>query len=485
MSDHLKKTKTGVIWSFIDRGGTQVLNLLVIFVLARLVTPEEFGTVAMITVFTNFAIRFVDFGFSAALIYKKNIDQDDINTVFFFNLIVAVILSLLFYFLSPVIANFYGKSILEILTKVMCVIFIITSLTGVNKSLITKELKFKLNTKIFLAAFILSSVLAIILAYLGFGVWSILVKILSQEAFQTLFFLVFYPVHQKPVFKKKSFTDMFKMGRNVAGTSLINYWSRNADNLLIGKMLGGGALGIYSKAYAVMLLPLTNFSRVISKVMFPSFSLINENIPEIRRIYLSATRVIAFLTFPLMGGLAIVSREFVLVTFGPEWSAMIPLISILAVLGATQSILSLNGTIFYSLGKSHIAFRLTLIFGVINVLGFFIGIRLGGLVGLALIYTGLGVVGAIPKFYFAGRLIKISVLEMFRNLSNPMLYTTFMMIILYAFKLYLNRFGLSPVFELLMLTILGGLLYLAMAIIGNGNEYKLVKKFLINKKKGK
>lgn len=481
MSTHITKTRTGIIWSFINQGGAQVLNLIITFILARLVSPEEFGTIAMVTVFTGFAIRFVDFGFSASLIQKKEVSQNDINTVFFFNVISGIVLTILFFFLSPFIAEFYDVEILSVLTKALSIIFLITAITGVNKALITKDINFKLSSIIFLVSLILSSALAIFLAFKGFGVWSILIKLVSQELFTSILYFIYYPVHQKFKLNKESFNSMFKMGRNVAGDSIINYWSRNADNLLIGKMLNGAALGIYSKAYAIMLLPLTNFSRVISRVMFPSFSLIQDNLLEIKRIYLNATKVIAFLTFPMMGGLAILSEEFVLTAFGPNWVEMIPLVSILSVLGASQSILSLNGVIYNSLGKSHIAFRVSLVFGLLNVIGFYIGIKLNGLMGLVVIYTAIGVIGAIPNFYFAGRLINVSIIEMFKNLSNSFFLTVFMMLIVYFVKLYFSRLGFLPVINLITLTFLGALSYICLAIIFKSQEYKLAKKMIFRK----
>lgn len=482
MGSHLTKTRTGIIWSFINQGGAQILNLIITFILARLVSPEEFGTIAMVTVFTGFAIRFVDFGFSASLIQKKEVSQNDINTVFFFNVVSGTVLTIFFFFLSPYIAEFYQVEILNVLTKALSIIFIITALTGVNKALITKDINFKLSSIIFLVALVLSSVLAIFFAYRGYGVWSILIKLVSQEVFTSILYFIFYPVNQKPILNKESFNSMFKMGRNVAGDSIINYWSRNADNLLIGKLLDGAALGVYSKAYAIMLLPLTNFSRVISRVMFPSFSLIQDNIPEIKRIYLNATKVIAFLTFPMMGGLAILSEEFVLTAFGKNWVEMIPLVSVLSILGASQSILSLNGVIYNSLGKSYIAFRVSLVFGLLNVIGFYVGIKLNGLMGLVYIYTIIGVLGAIPNFYFAGRLINVSIFEMFKNLSNSFFLTIFMMLIIYFSKIYLSSLNLLPVANLIILTVLGAVAYISISILVKSQEYKLAKKMIFKKK---
>ena len=479
--DHLKKTKAGVFWSFLNQGGNQILNLLITFILARLVSPEEFGVIGMITVFTGFAIRFVDFGFSAALIHKKEIDKKDINTVFTLNTGIGIILSLLFFIIAPLIADFYDKPILTILTKSFSIIFLVTGLSGVNRALLTKSLNFKLNTIISVISLIVSSLIAIFMAFSGYGVWAILFKILSQEIINTILYFLLFPVNQKLEFSKKSFDSMFVMGRNVAGDSTINYWSRNADNLLIGRMIGSEALGLYSKAYSIMLLPLNNISRVISKVMFPSFSLIQEDKKQIRNLYLKTTRLIAFITFPMMAGLSILSESFVLATFGKDWIEMAPLISILSVLGAFQSILSLNGVIYNSLGKSHLAFRITLVFSIINVIGFYVGIKLSGLTGLVIIYTAIGIIGTIPNFYFAGKLINISVIEMFKNLSTVFLFTSIMAVILYFSKIYIGHFNLGVYLHLGLMVLIGGISYFALAVITNCKEYILIKNLILKR----
>lgn len=479
--DHLKKTKSGVFWSFLNQGGNQILNLLITFILARLVSPEEFGIIGMITVFTGFAIRFVDFGFSTALIHKKEIDKKDINTVFTLNTGIGIILSILFFIIAPVIATFYDKPILTILTKSFSIIFLVTALSGVNRALLMKRMDFKLNTIISVTSLIFSSAIAIVMAYLGYGVWSILFKILSQEIINTVLYFLLFPVNQKFEFSKESFNSMFVMGRNVAGESTINYWSRNADNLLIGRMIGSEALGLYSKAYSIMLLPLNNISRVISKVMFPSFSLIQEDIKQIKNLYLKTTKLIAFITFPMMAGLAMLSEPFVLATFGKDWIEMAPLITILSILGAFQSILSLNGVIYNSLGKSHLAFRLTVVFSIINIIGFYVGIKLYGLLGLAITYTAIGIIGTIPNFYFAGRLINISVIEMFKNLSVVTYLTAAMIGVLFLAKHFINQLEMGVYLYLGLMVLIGGISYFALAVITNCKEYNLAKKLILKK----
>lgn len=481
MPDHLSKTKTGVIWSFLNQGGNQIFSLLVTFILARLLTPEEFGTIGMIAVFTGFAGIFVDFGFSTALIQKLEITQKDINTVYFINITFGLLLTILFFFLAPLIAEFYQKPILTILTRSLSPIFIISAISGINRALTIKSLNFKLHTIISLVGLIISSLTAIIMAYNGFGVWSILIKMIVDQLVITILYLIFSPFSQKPVFNRGSFKSLFKVGSYMAGDTVINYWSRNADNLLIGKFLGDGSLGIYTKAYAVMLLPLRNISSVIGKVMFPSFSRLQNDIDQIKTIYLKATKLIAFITFPMMAGLALLAEPFVLVAFGENWLEMVPIISILSLLGAIQSILTLNGAIYNSLGKANIAFRISIIMSIINVIGFIIGLKLGGLKGLVIAYAIVGLITAIPNFYMAGKQIDVSILDIMKNLSNSLICTIIMALSIFILKPILETATFLPVFNLLILSFTGAFIYISIAYFFNLNELELAKRMLVKK----
>lgn len=482
MANHLQKTKSGVIWSFMNQGGSQILNLIVTFILARLITPSEFGLIGMIAVFTGFAKIFVDFGFSNALIQKAGISQRDINTVFSFNLMSGAALSLLFFSFAHLIADFYDEPLLEKITKIYSPIFFISALSGVNQALVVKSLNFKLNTFISISTTIISSITAIILGLYGFGVWSILAKIIVEQILTTMLMMVYHPVNQKPYFHYSSFKGLSKNGFNMAGDSIINYWSRNADNLIIGKFLGDGPLGIYTKSYAIMMLPLRNISRVIGKVMFPSFSLLQDDISQIRNIYLKTTRVIAYMTFPLMMGLAILAEPFVLTTFGPNWTEMIPIIQVLSGIGALQSVFTLNGVIFNSLGKAEISFRISIIRSITNIAAFIVGLKLGGLVGLAIGYAVVTTLSVIPTFYIAGKQINVSIIKMAKNLSRSAFASIFMGIVVFVVHFYISRYDLGPFFNLIIPAAFGGIFYILIGYLFKFNEFAVARDLISRKK---
>jgi len=428
-TNHIQKTKIGLVWSFLNQFGTQIITLGISILLARLIPPSEFGLLGMVTVFTAFAGIFINFGFSEVLIQKDAITKEDLDTVFFCNITISVVLYILFFSIAPLLAVFYSEPRLVLITRVVAILFLIAPLSSVKPALVSKSMDFKLSTKISLTSLISGAIVAVVMALYGFGVWSIV----AQSLVSTLVSAIYYKVisDYQPVlrFHKAAFKSMIGMGSSIAGNTIVNYWTRNADNLLVGKFLGETALGIYNRAYSLMLLPLTNISRVIINVMLPSFSMIKHNKAEVKRIYLRITEMVAAITFPLMFGLSAVSGIFVLALFGNKWAGMIPILSILAIIGAIQSILTFNGSVYISQGKANIAFRVTLIFNIVFLIGIVIGLHYGGLMGIAYSYFITTIMGAVPNFYFAARLINVSVKDMYVKLIRIFIASVIMWLI--------------------------------------------------------
>jgi PST family polysaccharide transporter len=200
------------------------------------------------------------------------------------------------------------------------------------------------------------------------------------------------------------------------GTNTFGYWTRNADNLLIGKYLSSDSLGIYSQAYRILLFPVSNISGVINQVFFPSFSKIQDDKPKIKKYHLQLTRAVAFITFPLMVGLYSTSSHFVLALFGAKWSGMIAIIQIFCVLGINQSIMALNGNLYLSQGRADLQFRVGIIFKLNIIIGIIVGLQ-WGIMGVAIGYAIASLINVYPNFYFAGGLVDLSFKELVINLT--------------------------------------------------------------------
>jgi PST family polysaccharide transporter len=449
------KVKHGLKWTFIDQILSQILFLVFGIFLARILTPSMFGIIGMITVFSNFAILFIDLGFSAALIQKKEVTPAHFSSVFWLNLGIGVLMYSLFYISAPFISTFYNQPELIVLIRIICLSFLVTSLSSVQANILIKELQFKKKVIINWIAMLMGYLVAFVLAYKGFGVWSLVIMTLITSVINTIFYWIASKWVPLFIFDWKKIKELSSYGLNFLGDTSINYWSRNFDNFIIAKVLGSTDLGIYTRAYSLMLLPLRNITTIITKVMFPAFSQKQDDIQLLKKYYLNIIQYIALITFPIMIGLSLVSKEFVLLFFGMKWSAMIPILSILSGLGAIQSIISLNGLIYNSLAKVNIAFKVSLLSNIVLIIAFSIGVNYG-IVGVSYSYLIASAVLFIPIYKMAIKQLNVSLLEVFAVLKGVMFATLVMAIVL----IIINSFSeLSLLISLIMKVGIGAIIY--------------------------
>ena len=452
-----QRIKQGLLWAFANQLSLQILAIIFTVLLARFIEPTYFGIVAMVTVFSNFAIFFLDAGFTIALVQKQEATPEHFTTVFWFNAFVGVLLYTVFFFAAPGLASFYEQPILVSVTRVIALVFIFSSLGLVQSARLDKNLDFKRKSIINWGSNLISYLMGLILAIRGEGIWALVVMMVSLSFSNTL--LLWISSSWKPSFSfsYKCFRELSSVGFSAMGDTLINYWSRNADNFLIGKISGSSELGLYSRAYALMLAPVRHISSVIARVLFPSFSLVQNDIDRIRVIYLRVVKFIALVTFPLMFGLLMLADEFVSIFFGALWLGMIPMVKWLSALGAIQSIISLNGSIYNSLGKSSLAFRVSTLVAILLIISFIIGVYWRGALGVTICYFVSSVLISIPIYITAIRLINLRLKDVARTLA-PVVIAVFIMVVgLAALKFW---FSSNAWITLLVGIPLGAALYL-------------------------
>lgn len=473
MSDFRAKTVNGITWSVVSRVIRLALMFIIGVILARLLSPREFGLVAMITVITSFASLFAELGFSAALVQKQDISPVHLSSVFWLNLGAGLLLTLLFVAAAPLIARFYQEPMLTPLTMLISTNFLISSLNIVQNTLLTKSLDFKTLSIVEISAITIAGIIAIAMAYLGFGAWSLAAQsvIFSVVTAATLWFLSSW--RPSFLFKWTAIQDLLGFSLSLFGTKVLNYWVRNIDYLLIGRFLGTNPLGIYNRAYDIMLFPLVSVSQVLSRVMFPSMSLIQEDKQRVAGLYLRMTRAIALVTFPMMLGLFVVVEPFVLVVFGAQWIGMIPVLRVLSLVGMSQSIGSLTGSLYLSQGRAGLQFRVGLILKTISILGIVVGLQ-WGIVGVAIGYAIASFINSYPSFYFAGRLVNLTYWELLKNLSGVFGCAVVMAAAVWALGLLLP--GGWPLWVLLSLQVaLGVVVYVSFVHLFNLRAYREVR----------
>lgn len=465
VKDLRKKTVKGITWTVISQISRLLINLVVTAILARLLDPDDFGLIAMVVVFTSFFWLFNDMGLSSAVIHKREVNNEELSSAFWVNLLEGLIVTVIFVALAPVIAGFYEKSILKPMVMVLSVTFAISSAGMIQQAIFSIKMDFRKLAIIEITASASGGVTAIVMAATGFGVWSLVAQ--SLVLCFVLAALLFFLSDWKPSFimKWKPIKGFLGYGLPLMGFNFLNYFSRNLDNLLIGKYLGSVQLGYYDVAYKSLLFPLQNISTVIGKVMFPALTHLEEDKDRIRSAYTLATRYVALITFPLMAGIAILAPQIVLVVLGPKWERAIFLMRVLALVGAFQSLTYTVGWLYLSQGKTKIMF----IFGSISII-FYAGSFIIGLnwevEGVAVAYAIAYTVLFYPYFAIPFRFIDMKFWHYIKQFRTVFFATSGMALVVIGLQLLFTRvikIGDVPVLVLGIITgtlCYAGLLYL-------------------------
>jgi PST family polysaccharide transporter len=414
-----QQTAGSLAWSAASRVGGQIVQFSIIVVLARLLVPAQFGLVEMYAVFTGFAVVFVDLGLAAALVQRQSLEERHLSSAFWLNLAGGVAAAGMIAALSPGIAAFYGQPRLVLLTIVAGANFIVGAPGIVQSALLQRALNFRRLAFIELTANVISGAVAICVALSGGGVWSLVALTLTSTATRSL--ILWFSSDWRPLWAvdRAAIAELWRFSGNMLGFTSINYWARNADNLLIGKFIGVGALGIYARAYNTMLLPLYQISGVTSSVMFSALSGIQEDLERVRNAYLRAVSMIALVAFPTMVGLLVVADRLVLVAFGQRWSATVPLLRVLCVAGLIQSVSMTGGWIYQSQGRTDLLFRWSLVTSAATLASFAVGLHWGAL-GVTVAYAIVTLASTYPGIVIPGRLIGMTFSDMTLAVYKPL-----------------------------------------------------------------
>lgn len=415
-----KKTIKGVFWSFGSQFGRQTSQFIITAILARLLLPSDFGLVSMVTVFTGFVSIFGEMGITNALIQKQDTHDGHYYSAFWLNVFVGAGLTVAFWAIAPLIAYFYKRQELIPILKAVSINFIISSFAIIQQSILMKNMDFKKIMVRDLTAVILSGILGIFLALHGLGVWSLVTQLIVYTLLNTLLLWILSGWRPRLHFSRSDIKDIWSFSANMAGANFVNYIARNVDSLLIGRFLGAQALGYYSLAYKLMMIPVQNITWAIGKVLFPVFSKMQEDLNRLKSAYLKIVDLISFISFPAMVWLFIFAPEFVRLVYGSKWVDIVALIRILCFCGMLQSVYLTVTNITLSMGRADLHFYI----GILNLIGVSLFVSIGlnwGIYGVAIMYLIEQVFCAFFFQYVTNTLIKLKWKDLLqviiRNLS--------------------------------------------------------------------
>ena len=419
MGDLRRRTVSGLGWNTAAQSLVKALQFAAMVVLARLLSPHEFGLFGMILVFTGFASTIADAGLSSAIIQKQAISEASLSSVFWLSLAIGCALTIIVAFAASPLAQFYNEPRLQPMAIALAFNFVLASLCVVPYALLQKNLDFRSRFWIETVAISSSGIAALGLALAGAGVWSLVAQLLCENATRAIATWYLSSWRPQRLFDRTAVKELLNFGWNLVGFNVVVYCAQNFDKLVIGHQIGGAALGVYSLADRLMRVPLSNVTAISGAVMFPALSKLRDNVESARRAYLQANRMIALITFPMMLGLSVLAEPAILVIYGQKWQGAVAFVQLLSFAGLAQSVYNTAGWIFLSRGRPDILFRLGLLSMSVRIVGVLIGLH-WGLLGIAWAYVLGGYLCIFyPTWSAAGRLIGVRFGELLKNVAGP------------------------------------------------------------------
>lgn len=449
---------TSLFWKFLEKGGTQLLQFIVQVVLARLLLPKDFGLISLVLVFTTIASVFVESGFSTALIQKREADELDFSSVFFLSFFVACVLYIIIFFLAPWISRFYSMPQLTAVLRILSIILLFGAVNSVQNAIVAKELQFKLLFFRSTIAFLISGFIGISMAYIGFGVWSLVAQQVCYRFLVTLILWLKLKWRPRFMFSITRLRALFVFGWKLLASYLIDNLYGEARNLIIGKLYSSSTLGYFTRGQAFPAFVVSSIDGSIQSVMLPVFSSHQEDQERIKSIVRRSITTGALLSFPMMSGLASVADSLVLVLMTEKWLPAVPFVRIFCILYAFYPIHSPSLQAINGLGFSGTFLRLNLIKSIGGLVILFLTVPLGIYVialGQAINVLISSFINAVPIRRILGYKFK----EQFADIYPPLLLS----IAMGAFVSIIKWFDLTPVVTLAVQVVVGVVFYVGAA----------------------
>lgn len=477
--DSLKdKAISGVSWSSIEKAFNEIVQFAIGIVLARLLSPSDYGTVGLLAIFFAVAGIFQDSGFASALIQKKDRNQADFSTVFFFNLGMSLVIYGILFVSAPYIASFYNLPILKDITRVSALGFIIGGLTGVQYAKLSAEMKFKTISLLSMAGLVVTGATGIILALMGWGVWALVFQGLVGSSIKGI--TVWIVSRWKPsfIFSRKSFKQLFSFGGFLLLSRMINTIYNNLYTLVIGKVYNPQTVGYYNRANGYAQIPTNLILGLAVNVNYPILSSVQDDDERLKRAYRKLLRVPLYLHYPTLMGLAVLAAPLIEVMIGKKWLPCVPILQILCFAGLFIPLTHINLNLLYVKGRSDLVLRLELIKKPLAFLILFASIPFGilWLVAGRVLYS---FIGFYINCYYTKKILDYGFVEQIRVLIPVFVNTAIMSALVFASTMFIENIYL----KLCIGIPVGIISYWLLSVITKDESYDDVKEIIKSKLK--
>lgn len=455
-----KKVLSGLFWKFAEKIGAQGVGFIVSLCLARLLSPSDYGLISLITIFISVSSVLVSSGFGNALIQKKNADDEDFSSVFYFNIFMSTILYLLLFISAPYIARFYNRTELTSIIRVLSLSLIIYGVNNVQQAYVSKTMQFKRFFYSTIIGTILSGFIGVFMAYKGFGVWALVAQQLSNSIIDTT--VLWFTVKWRPklIFSIQKLRELFSFGWNLLISSLIDTLYNNIYGLLIGKIYNSSMLGLYNRGNQFPMLIISNINAPIQSVLLPALSEEQDNKERLKSMVRRSIVTSSFLVFPMMIGMAAIAKPLIIILLTEKWLGCVFFLQMSCINLAFWPIHTANLQAINAIGRSDIFLKLEIIKKILGILILIISIPFGinvMVIGKAVQSFICSIINAFPN----RKLLGYSFTEQWKDLIPSLLLSLFMGVIVLSVELI----GLNSYITMIIQIPLGGVIYFGLAYL--------------------
>ncbi|MCA4454474.1 lipopolysaccharide biosynthesis protein [Bacteroides xylanisolvens] len=470
-----KKTVRGYVWNFMDNILNRGISFVVGIVLAHLISPIEYGLIGIILIFIAVFNSIVESGLGTALVRKNDCKEEDYNTVFYSNLVLSIFLFTIFYFCSPLIAQFFKEPQLDLLGKVMGTILLINSLSIIQNTILLKRLDFKGKMFISMGSSLASGVIGIYMAYQGYGVWSLAGQQISRQLVNALLLWFHNKWMPKLIFSWKSFKELFGFGSNLLVAGIIDTIWNQLYQIVIGRCYTPKTLGLYTKANEFGSIFSSNLTSVVQSVSFPSLSKIQDDLVRLKAGYKKVITCSMLLSFPLMMGMAAVAEPMIKLLIGNVWLPCVPFLQIICFQQLLYPLHAINLSLLQVRGRSELFLKIQIIKKIMSAIPLILGV----FVGIYYMLFGSVIVGFVAYYinaYYSRPLLSYGIKEQIKDITPSFLISFFMATIVYL----VSFLPLKPLALICLQIPTGIIIEIALCEIFRLSEYKEIKGIILS-----
>lgn len=455
-----------------EKFGRQLVTFIVSLILARILSPKEFGLIGMIAVFSALGQTIIDSGFGAALIQRKKITHIDESSVFYLNLLLGALMTALLFFSANFIAEFYNEPQLVLITKIISFNLLIGSFAAVPNNLLSKELDFKTQAKVTLLSSIISGFVGVYMAYNGYGVMALVIQIIVATFFKSVFMFVFSKWYPQLKFSLNSLKGLFGFGSKLLMSGILNTVFTNLYNLIIGKLFSAAALGFYNRSNEFYLLTISNTVGVIGKIVYPVLSKVQDDNERFVKVFSRGLKMLAFVTLPVMFGILAVADNLIIFLLTDKWIESVPYLRVLMLMGAMLPISVMNLQALNAKGRSDLFLKLEIIKKIIMALSIYFSYKYGITIMLLSHFAFVSFPSVILNSIYSGHIFNYGIIKQVKQIYKILIISIIMMVATYYLGQVIN---LGITITLFIQIAVAGILYV-------GLSYLFEKKFMLSMK---